>query len=156
MGCRGLHCRTPSTPTVHTLGVDEIALRLGILALQIGRAPLAERLFEAAVAANPKQSRAYAGRADAYRLQGRWAEAEVLYERSLALNSQHAENHLDWARYLHARALRARAAGERAELLHQARRAYVESYQLDPERARDVCDVRIHLPGSRRGFLKGP
>lgn len=121
----------PRSASIRALPAGEAALRLGVLALVIGEAPLAQALFERAVAADPRLARAYAGLGDAHKFQQLWDEARPFYERSLALDGNDAENHLDWAEYLHDRALESGAA-ERRELLRDARRAYVRSYRLAP------------------------
>lgn len=114
------------------LASHEVACHLGKLALLGGDPPLAQERFAKAVAANPANSRAWAGLGDAYKFQKKWEEARPFYERSLALDSKQPENQLDWAEYLHERALVSQEARERRHLLRAARRAYAKSFRLDP------------------------
>ena len=119
-------------PVLRAMPADEIASELGWLALMRGDTARAERAFAAAIAANPDRARAHVGLGDAHKFQDRWDEAEAHYERALAIAPDDAENHLDYAEYLHDLAMRTEDANERARLARAARRHYTRSQKLDP------------------------
>lgn len=122
----------PPDPPHRVLPRAEAAQRLGVLALQLKQVALAQYLFEVAVAADPTLSRAHAGLGDALKLQGLWDESEPHFERAVELGPDEFENHLDLAEYFHNRAQATAEDQERLELFKRARRAYVRSYQLNP------------------------
>lgn len=119
-------------PRVRLMGPAEVDAHLGNLALVHGDGERAQRRFEVARVADPMRARTYAGLGDAYKFQGRFDAAEPHYRRALELDPDDALNWLDLAEFLHDAALRASGAADRADLLRQARRAYVRSQELDP------------------------
>ena len=121
------------TPSVKRLPADVVATKLGQLSLLIGNSAGAQRLFESGVALNPLNARAQAGLGDAYKFQNQWDRAAPHFDRSLELDPEGALTQLDYAEYLHDKALREDMRDERSTLLRAARRHYVKSQKLDPE-----------------------
>jgi tetratricopeptide (TPR) repeat protein len=109
---------------------DEIATRLGWLAIATRKIGLAEWMFARASLANPANSRAIAGIADSYRLRDQWDAAEPVYRRSLELEPDRWENHLEYAGYLLDRVTREQFSSAR---LAEAREHSQRAIELAPE-----------------------
>jgi tetratricopeptide (TPR) repeat protein len=118
-------------PRVTAMAQDEISVDLGQLALVRHNDPLAQNLFTAALSSNPLNARAHAGLGDALAARELWEEAEPHYLRALEIDAENADIELDYAEYLHDKALRNDAEAERKALLRDARKHYVRSYRLD-------------------------
>lgn len=123
--------RPSSAHRTRSLPRDEIAAELGWLSVVAGARGRAERSFEAAIANNPRNGRAHAGLGETRRGQNRWQEAERHYARALEVAPQDPYNHLDYAKYLHGRALLSEDETSRTRLIRRARRHYVRSQKLD-------------------------
>lgn len=118
-------------PSVRSVPPDEIATRLGWLALSAGKPSVAERYFARASAANPGDSRAMAGIGDCKKFQNRWDEAATWYQRSIALDSDNWQNQLEFAEYYSDLARRQEQG--RAELLARARQHFERAIAVAPE-----------------------
>jgi tetratricopeptide (TPR) repeat protein len=121
----------PPEPGTRVLSQAAVSVQLGHLALSLGNGKQAQPLFEAAIAADPSDSRALAGLGDAHKFQKRWSQAEPYFRRSIELAPNDAFNQLDLAEYLHDKALLEKYKDQRIELLREARRHYVKSQKLD-------------------------
>lgn len=125
--------RDNATPQVRQLSPARALRALGELALRIGRPPVAESLFAAALRESPEDPRALAGLADAHKFQRRWKRAGALFSEALALAPDDPLLQLDFAEYLHEAALYHFPVDERPERLREARRHYVRSQTLDSD-----------------------
>lgn len=119
------------SPSVRTMTQAEVSVALGQLALVHNNGDLAQNLFTAACSANPTNARAHAGLGDALALRELWKEAEPHFLRALEIDPESAENELDYAEYLHHKALASDDEAEKKTLLREARKHYVRSYKLD-------------------------
>ncbi len=117
--------------SVRAVPLDEIATRLGWLALNIQKLSLAEAYFEHASAANPNNARAIAGLGDTHKYGERWQEAEAAYRRSLELAPDDWQNHLEFAEYFVDRAMKEEDG--RDERLTRAREHFAKAIELAPE-----------------------
>jgi tetratricopeptide (TPR) repeat protein len=118
-------------PEVREMVPEQITVDLGELALSRDRAKLARTFFKSAIALDPTDSRAHAGLGAALHLSKNWDFAEPHFLRALELDPDNAENELDYAEYLHGKALLEQNENESDRLLREARRHYVRSYKLD-------------------------
>jgi tetratricopeptide (TPR) repeat protein len=122
----------PPETMIKELSQAAINVQLGELALSLSDGKQAQSYYEAAVAADPTDSRAQAGLGDAHKFQERWTKAEPYFRKSIELAPDDAFNQLDFAEFLHDKALLDENRGLRTELLNEARRHYVKSQKLDP------------------------
>jgi tetratricopeptide (TPR) repeat protein len=122
----------PPETVVEELSQAAVSVQLGELALSLSDGKQAQSYYEAAVAADPTDSRAQAGLGDAHKFQGHWTKAEPHFRKSIELAPDDAFNQLDFAEFLHDKALLDENRGLRTELLSEARRHYVKSQMLDP------------------------
>jgi tetratricopeptide (TPR) repeat protein len=125
---------TPEQAQVRPIPPDEMAARLGTLALVRGETERAARYADAALALNAANASALGVRAGVYEAEGRFAEAEPLRRRAAALEPDAALPALDLGAHLLERAKRA-SDGEAAALLDEAREHLARSHQLDPDDA---------------------
>jgi tetratricopeptide (TPR) repeat protein len=119
-------------PSVHTMALDEIAMRLGQVALVSGDLELAQQAFDDALAANPSNAGALAGSADLHKFAGRYEQAEPLYRRAIELEPKNPYHLLDYGEYF---LDRARASTfdpfQAGQWVTEARRQFARSYALD-------------------------
>jgi tetratricopeptide (TPR) repeat protein len=113
------------------LARDEVVTRLGWLLISLGRAKPAQRYFEMAISANPRNARAHAGLGAAEGLRERWDAAVPHFGRALGIAPDDALNHLDVGAHCHGRARKTADAEARAKLAVLARRHYARSQELD-------------------------
>jgi tetratricopeptide (TPR) repeat protein len=118
-------------PELKPLAQDEVVTRLGWLSISLGRVKQAQRYFEMAVAANPRNARAHAGLGAADGLRGRWDAANPHYGRALGIAPDDALNQLDVGVYYDRKARETGDAEARAGLAALARRHYARSWELD-------------------------
>ena len=119
-----------SVTTARDVPSDEIAERLGWLAFSGRKIPVAQAYFARASEANPKNARAIAGIAEIDKLNGRWREAEVSYQRAVELAPDDWQNQLEIAEYFAYRAQRDEADRD-ANLAH-AREHLSRAIELAP------------------------
>jgi tetratricopeptide (TPR) repeat protein len=125
------HSEALAAPELRALAQDEVVTRLGWLLISLGRAKQAQRYFEMAIAANPRNARAHSGLGAAEELRGRGEAAIPHYGRALGIAPDDALNQLDVGAYYYGRAAEARDAETRAQLAALARRHYARSWELD-------------------------
>jgi tetratricopeptide (TPR) repeat protein len=118
-------------PELRPLARDEVVTRLGWLLISLDRAKPAQRFFERAIAANPRDARAHAGLGAAEGLRGRWDAAIPHFGRALGIAPDDALIQLDAGAHYHARARETGDAEARAQLAALARRHYARSRKLD-------------------------
>jgi len=118
-------------PEPRPLAQDEVVTRLGWLLISLGRAKPAQRYFEMAIAANPRNARAHAGLGAAEGLRGRRDAAVPHYGRALGIAPDDALNQLDVGAYYYDRAAETRNAEARAQFAALARRHFARSRELD-------------------------
>ncbi|HEU4429313.1 MAG TPA: tetratricopeptide repeat protein, partial [Myxococcota bacterium] len=120
-------------PSVRALALDEIAARLGIVALVGGELEIAQGAFDAALAANPTNTVALVGAADLHKFAGRWEQAEPLYLRAIELEPDNPYHKLDYGEFFYdrARAPHERDMAQAQAWVVEARRQFARSYQLD-------------------------
>jgi tetratricopeptide (TPR) repeat protein len=119
------------SPSARTVTQAEVSVALGQLALAHHNGDLAQNLFTAARSADPTNARAHAGLGCALALRELWKEAKPHFLRALEIDPESAENELDYAEYLHDKALANDDETEKKALLREARKHYVRSYKLD-------------------------
>jgi tetratricopeptide (TPR) repeat protein len=113
------------------LARDEVLSELGWLSISLGRGDQAQRYFEMAVAANPRNARAHAGLGAADALRGRWDAAVPHYGRALGVAPDDARVQLDTGGYYYGRAGETSDPEARGQLAQLARSHYARSRQLD-------------------------
>jgi len=118
----------PATPiSVRGMTREEVAAALGTLSLAMGQPASALPYVEAALAANPRNAAALAGRADLHKFDGRFAEAEPLYAAAIAADPEGDLPYLDFGEYWLERAESAGSDAERREFLSLARQNFVKA-----------------------------
>jgi tetratricopeptide (TPR) repeat protein len=120
-----------AAPELRALGQADVETRLGWLLISLGRAKPAQRYFERAIAADPRNARAHAGLGAAEELRGRGEAAIPHYGRAMDIAADDALNQLDVGAYYYGRAAEAGDAQTRAQLAALARRHYARSQELD-------------------------
>ena len=119
-------------PSVRSVPRDEIAARLGQVALVSGDLDLAKDAFDDALQENSSNAMALTGAADLHKFAGRYEEAEPLYRRAIELEPKNPYPLLDYGEYFLDRARASQTDPFRAgELVVEARRQFARSYALD-------------------------
>jgi tetratricopeptide (TPR) repeat protein len=123
----------PGALAVRPVPRDEIAARLGRLAVTGRDLDLAQSAFQAALETNPKSGAALVGVAKVRELSGRPDEAEPLYQRAIELEPDDPYHRLDYAEFLFERARAAQGVPTHArQRIAAARREFARSHALDP------------------------
>jgi tetratricopeptide (TPR) repeat protein len=123
-----------AAPGVRALLTDEIAARIGRVALVSGDLKVAQKAIDASLAANPANAMALVGKADLHKVAGRFEQGEPLYLRAIELEPSDAYHKLDYAEYFYHRAaaaVRQQEPERAAEWIVEARRQLARSYKLD-------------------------
>jgi tetratricopeptide (TPR) repeat protein len=118
-------------PQMKPLAQEDVVTRLGWLSISLGRAKQAQRYFEMAVAADPRNASAHAGLGAAEGLRGRWDAANPHYGRALGIAPDDALVQADVGGYYDRKARETGDAETRARLAALARRHYARSWELD-------------------------
>lgn len=119
--------------TTSPVSKDVIAAELGLLCLIQGDAECAERYWDAALRANPKNGMALVGKGDVLKFKDRFAEAEPYYLAAISHEPESPLHELDYAEYFVTRAQAAKDPERAREDWAEARRHFARSYALDPE-----------------------
>lgn len=118
---------------VRELAADEVAARIGFFCLLISRWECAEKYFAGALAGNADNAEALIGTGDLHKIEGRFDEAQSLYERALALEPDDAMHELDFGEYFHTRAVKEQDPARRTHWIELARKHMQRSLELQPE-----------------------
>lgn len=118
------HPFDPGRITVRELPPDEVAAELAGLCMAIYRYKEAGKFADGALAANPENASALVVRADLLKFAGKFAEAEPLYQKAIALEPASDLHHLDFGEYWLTRARAAKDATVRHGFFTQARKEF--------------------------------
>jgi tetratricopeptide (TPR) repeat protein len=121
------------------LAPDEVAARLGRLALARGEPLRAAPLADAALASNGKNARALGVRAAAYEAEGDFARAEPLRRRAVELEPDEALHELGLGSHFLERANRATDLETTRSWLAEARHHLARSHRLDADNAETLA-----------------
>lgn len=122
------HGFEPGKLAARDLPTDEVAADLAGLALEIRQYKAAGKYSDAALIANPDNAAAIVARADLFKVAGRYAEAEALYSKAIALEPDNDLHHLDFGEYWLDRTATAADESTRHDFFNKAR---LEFYQAD-------------------------
>lgn len=114
-----------------SLRADEIAARIGFLALLIGKKDDAQKYYEAALNENPDNAPALVGMADLHKFAKRYDQAIPLYERAIALEPDQALHELDYGEYFQTRARQEPDVNMKKQWIELARDHFERSLALD-------------------------
>ena len=117
--------------TVTPATADEIAARLGTIALYLGRREDSEAYYRSALTRNPVNGEALVGVADHLKFSGKYAEAEPLYRKAIERWPDNDNYHLDFGEYWLDRAEAAEEPAEVTSFLRLARQQLAAAFKLN-------------------------